>query len=170
MSMPDIDRLWRESQLASQANVRREARKQKRGHRLEHFWTLGFKLLSVFGIEWAVTLNIRLQLKEILKEYLPKIRQQVVNVEYYFNEWEAGNRGPSLCGSDDALGSEERAREEGRRLSAEMLEKVSAIPFYKYFYRLPRNPARLVANPYPGYLSAAPATSYCDFLQSAYTE
>jgi hypothetical protein len=123
---------------------------------------------SLLGVTTPSSL-VRKQLSTILSEYLPLIRQQVFDIETYFNQWEEEN-GSYGIGSRHAAVCEGHAKSEAKRLSEEMLVKISAIRGYKYFYQMPLNPRRLVSNPYPGYLSSEHAVSYCDFLMRTYVK
>ncbi len=158
-------RLWEESKAAHRSDVERVA--NTHSPRLEKFWTRAIEFLTSLVGAASPTNRIRVQLAEILSEYLPLIRQQVIDIETYFNQWEEENCSYGV-GSRRAAEAENHAKAEAKRLSEEMLRKISDLPGYKYFYRLPLNPRGLVANPYPGYLSSGHSVRYCDFLLRTY--
>ncbi len=177
MSSHTIDAIWEQSKAQHRADA--EAREGMFRRKFEKTWSLlltpslylRLPLLIVpayrrwFMSERQAVLEA---IKVIVTEYVPQIRGALVRWEQGFNRWEEENAGPSRCGSAEATSAETAGRDAAKRLSQVMLEKLGAIPNYKWHFHMIDDPAKMVENPYPGYLTSVRAHNYCDHLVSIF--
>lgn len=177
MSFRTLSTLWEESKAQHHADA--EVRASEFRKAFEKTWSLlrrplfyAMLILLVFPPfrrRFTVERNaVRTKLAKIVAEYAPQIRAELVRWEDGFNQWEEENSGPSLCGSGSAFRKEKEGRDRARQLSAEMLEKIGAIPQYDWHFHPIENPAKMVENPYPGFLTSERARNYCDCLVRAF--
>lgn len=177
MSTSTFSRLWEESKAQHHADA--DARASEFRKAFEKTWSLLRRpffylmlipfIFSPFRRRFTAKRKaIRAELTKIVAEYVPQIRAELVRWEDGFNQWEAENSSPSLCGSGNALCKEKEGKEQARKLSAEMLEKINAIPQYDWHFHPIENPAKMVENPYPGFLTSERARNYCDCLVRAF--
>lgn len=173
MSASTFSRLWEESKAQHHADT--EARASEFRKDFEKTWSLFrrplfYVMLISFVIpslrhRFAVERNaVRGELKKIVAEYVPQIRTELTRWEDGFNQWETENSETSLCGSVSARRKESEGRENAKRLSIEMIVRIGAIPQYDWHFHPIENPAKMVANPYPGYLTSERARNYVTTL------
>jgi len=172
MSTSTFSRLLEQSKAQHRADTGASANKFQRD--FEKTWSLFRRPLYMVLLSIAIPSfrrrfaaerdTVRGELKKIVAEYAPQIRIELTRWEDGFNQWEAENSGSSLCGSGSASRKESEGRKNASRLSTEMIEKISAIPQYEWHFHSIKNPAKMVANPYPGYLTSEHAQNYCDYL------
>lgn len=169
--------LWEESKMLHRAGCRARANEFQKTFektwsllRIPFFYILLFRLIfPSFRRRFTNERNaVRAEIAKIVAEYAPQIRDALVMWEDSFRQWERENAGPSLCGSEDAFRKEEEARKQARKLSAEMLDRIGAIPKYGWHFHPVENPAKMVENPYPGFLSTERGQNYCDSLIQAF--
>ncbi len=169
--------LWEESKMLHRAGCRARANEFRKTFektwsllRISFFYILLFPLIfPSFRRKFTAERNaIRAEIAKIVAQYAPMIRDELVRWEDNFRQWERENAAPLLCGSKEAFRKEEEARKQARRLSAEMLEKIGAIPKYGFHFHPVENPAKMVENPYPGFLSTERGQNYCESLIQAF--
>jgi hypothetical protein len=176
-SIAIINRLWEESKFLHRSNARARANDFRKD--FEKTWSLFQKPLFVVVLfsfiipfcrrRFIQERNVvRNELKKIVVEYIPQIREWLVQWEDGFDQWEHENAGPDMCGSCNALRREKEGRDNANRLSEEMIAKIGAIPRYNWHFHLIDDPTTMVTNPYPGFLTAERALNYCDFLMQVF--
>jgi hypothetical protein len=132
---------------------------------------LGFPFLAIATFRRrfiAERESIRKRVQRIVEVYAPRIRDALQQQEDGFCRWESENAGPQRCGSESASREEVEGRDRAMELSTEMLTKICAIRNYDWHFHPICNPAEMVENPYPGFLSTERGRSYCDHLVKAF--
>lgn len=177
MSFSTFNALWEESKAAHHADS--EARASEFRNVFEKTWSLLWRpffyvmipliLFPQFRRRFTAERSaVRAKIARIVAEYVPKIRAELVCWEEGFIQWEAENRATSPCGRSESLRKENGGRDRAKKLSAEMLELIGAIPQYNWHFHPIENPAMMVENPYPGFLTSQRARNYCDCLVQAF--
>lgn len=139
--------------------------------RLEHVWTFVVDFVAWLLRVRSWSNSTRLQLKDVLLEYLPKIRSELLHMEHFYFQWleEKCSYAPTLPETEKA---KNHAEAEVNRLYEEMLAKIANISFYRWFYRRPSNPLLRISYPCPccdpADFTAEPAVNYCDALSRTY--
>lgn len=173
MSLKAVATLWEQSKVDHQNDADALANKYRMS--FEKRWSL--LLIPFFYIKLisfiipslrrkfiAERNNVRAQIVKIVAEFAPQIRDGLSLMEEGFNQWEAENAGPSLCGSGSASEKESRGRKQAKEQSVKLLEKIAAIPQYEWHFHPLENPYKMVSNPYPGYLTTERGQNYCNKL------
>lgn len=157
-----------DSQKAHQEKVRGELETKFVFVSRWHFFFLWLFWVPILrGMYFRQHERIRQKVAASVQAHVPLILGGIQKRVAGFDQWERENRSLGM-GSESASRREREGSEVSHEHSRLLLEEIAKIRWVCIHFCGLQNPANMVRNPYPGYMSAEFAENYCEALLAAF--